>query len=92
METIMTDLFTPMKLGGLALPNRIWMSAMTRAPATPDSIPTPLMAEYYAQRASAGLIVTKCTAVSARQGRHQRSGPLEGRADQGLARGDRRGP
>jgi 2,4-dienoyl-CoA reductase-like NADH-dependent reductase (Old Yellow Enzyme family) len=30
----MTDLFTPMKLGGLALPNRIWMSAMTRARAS----------------------------------------------------------
>jgi N-ethylmaleimide reductase len=74
METIMTDLFTPMKLGGLALPNRIWMSAMTRARATPDNIPTPLMAEYYAQRASAGLIVTECTAVS-EQGKGVINGP-----------------
>ena len=37
----MTDLFTPMDLHGLALPNRIWMSAMTRTRATAD--PTPLM-------------------------------------------------
>jgi hypothetical protein len=74
METIMTDLFTPMKLGGLALPNRIWMSAMTRARATPDNIPTLLMAEYYAQRASAGLIVTECTAVS-----EQGKGVINGR-------------
>jgi N-ethylmaleimide reductase len=70
----MTDLFTPMKLGGLALPNRIWMSAMTRARATPDNIPTALMAEYYSQRASAGLIVTECTAVS-EQGKGVINGP-----------------
>jgi N-ethylmaleimide reductase len=60
----MTDLFTPMDLHGLAVPNRIWMSAMTRARASRDNIPTLLMGEYYAQRASAGLIVTECTAVS----------------------------
>jgi N-ethylmaleimide reductase len=60
----MTDLFTPMDLHGLALPNRIWMSAMTRTRATPDGVPTPIMNEYYAQRATASLIVTECTAVS----------------------------
>ena len=74
MGTIMTELFTPMNLSGLALPNRVWMSAMTRARATPDNIPTPLMAEYYAQRASAGMIVTECTAVS-EQGKGVINGP-----------------
>ena len=51
----MTDLFTPMDLNGLALPNRIWMSAMTRTRATGDNIPTPLMGEYHGQRAMTGL-------------------------------------
>ncbi len=77
----MTDLFTPLKLGGLALSNRVWMSAMTRARATPDNIPTPLMAQYYAQRASAGLIVTECTAVS-----EQGKGVINGRASGGRNR------
>ena len=54
----MTDLFTPMNLHGLHLPNRIWMSAMTRTRASDDSVPTILMAQYYAERADAGLIVT----------------------------------
>jgi N-ethylmaleimide reductase len=59
----MTDLFTPMDLHGLALPNRIWMSTMTRTRATEDNVPTPLMGEYYGQGATARLIVTECTAV-----------------------------
>jgi N-ethylmaleimide reductase len=70
----MTDLFTPMDLHGLALPNRIWMSAMTRTRATPDGVPTPIMGEYYAQRATAGLIVTECTTVS-EQGKGVINGP-----------------
>ena len=70
----MTDLFTPLDLHGIPLPNRIWMSAMTRSRASADNIPTPLMAEYYAQRASAGLIVTECTAVS-EQGKGVINGP-----------------
>jgi 2,4-dienoyl-CoA reductase-like NADH-dependent reductase (Old Yellow Enzyme family) len=53
-----------MNLHGLHLPNRIWMSAMTRTRASDDNVPTILMAQYYAQRADAGLIVTECTAVS----------------------------
>ncbi|MEO0947444.1 MAG: alkene reductase [Cyanobacteria bacterium J06641_5] len=57
-----TDLFTPVRLGPYELPNRIVMAPMTRLRAI-DSIPQPLMAEYYAQRASAGLIVTECTMV-----------------------------
>jgi len=60
----MSDLFDPFDLHGLKLPNRILMSAMTRTRATEDDVPTALMGEYYAQRASAGLIVTECTQVS----------------------------
>ena len=60
----MPDLFSPLRIGSLDLPNRIFMSAMTRTRATPDNVPTDLMAEYFAQRADAGLIVTDCTAVS----------------------------
>src|ERR1700678_690511 len=60
----MTNLFEPFDLHGLRLPNRILMSAMTRTRATEDDVPTDLIAEYYVQRASAGLIVTECTQVS----------------------------
>jgi N-ethylmaleimide reductase len=60
----MTDLFSPFDLGGLRLPNRIAMSAMTRTRATEDDVPTDVMRDYYVQRASAGLIVTECTQVS----------------------------
>ena len=60
----MTDLFSSFDLGGLKLPNRIVMSAMTRTRATEDGVPTDLMRDYYVQRASAGLIVTECTQVS----------------------------
>lgn len=57
-------LFTPYRLGDLALPNRIVMPPMTRSRATGGNVPTALMTEYYAQRASAGLIVTEGTQVS----------------------------
>ena len=60
----MTDLFDPVDLHGLNLPNRIAMSAMTRTRATDDGVPTDLMRDYYVQRASAGLIVTECVQVS----------------------------
>ena len=60
----MPNLFDGFDLKGLALPNRIAMSAMTRTRATDDGIPTDLMRDYYVQRASAGLIVTECTQVS----------------------------
>jgi N-ethylmaleimide reductase len=55
----MTSLFDPYRLGSLALPNRIVMAPMTRARATPDGLPTPSLATYYAQRATAGLIVSE---------------------------------
>lgn len=57
-------LFTPHQLGELVLPNRIVMPPMTRARATSGNVPTELMAQYYAQRASAGLIVTEGTQIS----------------------------
>jgi N-ethylmaleimide reductase len=60
----MTDLFSPLQLGALALPNRIFMAPLTRGRATREAVPTPLMAEYYAQRASAGLIITEATGIS----------------------------
>lgn len=56
-------LFQPLNLGALSLPNRVIMAPLTRARATPDNVPTPLMAQYYAQRASCGLIVSEATAV-----------------------------
>ena len=59
----MKSLFEPVQLGKLHLPNRIVMAPLTRNRA-PDAIPTPLMAEYYAQRASAGLIISEATAIT----------------------------
>jgi N-ethylmaleimide reductase len=59
----MSKLFTPFRAGALALPNRIVMAPLTRNRA-PNGTPTPLMAEYYRQRASAGLIVSEGTAIS----------------------------
>jgi N-ethylmaleimide reductase len=61
------SLFSPFALGSLRLPNRIVMAPLTRARADESGVPSPLAAEYYAQRAGAGLIVTEATAVS-RQG------------------------
>ena len=61
----MPTLFDPLKLGALQLPNRIIMAPLTRSRAVPDTrVPTPLMAEYYVQRASAGLIISEATSVS----------------------------
>lgn len=52
-------LLEPYDLGSLRLPNRVVMAPMTRARATPDGLPTPSHATYYAQRATAGLIVSE---------------------------------
>src|ERR1700746_2783942 len=54
----MPDLFSPVQIGPYQLPNRVVMAPMTRNRAGPGEIPTALMATYYAQRVSAGLIVT----------------------------------
>ncbi|MDN4051727.1 alkene reductase [Massilia sp. YIM B02763] len=60
----MTNLFDPIHLGDLILPNRIAMSPVTRARSGRDGIPTSDTAAYYAQRAGAGLIVSEATNVS----------------------------
>lgn len=57
------DLFAPLKLGRLELPNRILMAPMTRNRA-PEGIATALLAEYYAQRAGAGLIVSEGSQIA----------------------------
>ncbi len=59
-----SDLFEPVRLGSLRLSNRIVMAPLTRSRADADGVPQPLMAEYYAQRASAGLIIAEGTNIS----------------------------
>jgi len=54
-----TTLFTPAKLGELTVPNRVVMAPMSRVRAADGGLATPSMAAYYAQRASAGLIITE---------------------------------
>ena len=56
-------LFSPIKMGACDLPNRIIMAPLTRMRA-PEGIPTELMATYYRQRASAGLIISEATPIS----------------------------
>src|SRR6201991_4298042 len=60
----MSRLFDPLQLGSIELPNRIVMAPMTRARAGRDAVPNELMAAYYAQRASAGLIISEATGIS----------------------------
>ncbi len=57
-------LFQPFSLHGLELKNRIALAPMTRARAGKERMPNALMAEYYAQRSSAGLIITEATTIS----------------------------
>jgi len=67
METgsMQAKLFTPLNLGDLTLPNRIVMAPLTRNRARPDGdVPYALNVEYYAQRASAGLIITEGTQIT----------------------------
>lgn len=60
----MSKLFSPLNVGALTLPNRIIMAPLTRARATNvGRVPNDLMVQYYAQRASAGLILTEATCV-----------------------------
>src|SRR5690606_8713875 len=63
-KRIMSNLFEPSDLKGLALPNRIVMAPMTRTRATEEGVPTDLMRDYYVQRAEAGLIITECSRIS----------------------------
>ena len=62
MNTV--DLFTPVQLGAIKAPNRSVMAPLTRMRAGPGRVATPLMAQYYVQRATAGLIVNEATAIS----------------------------
>jgi N-ethylmaleimide reductase len=57
-------LLSPFDLQGLSLKNRVVMAPMTRARAGEVRLANPLMAEYYAQRASAGLLITEATVIS----------------------------
>jgi N-ethylmaleimide reductase len=58
------DLFTPIRVGACALRNRVVMAPMARARSGEDRAPTAMVADYYAQRAAAGLIVTEASSVS----------------------------
>ncbi|MFZ6045147.1 alkene reductase [Pseudomonas sp. CR3202] len=60
----MTTLFDPIKIGDLELSNRIIMAPLTRCRADEGRVPNALMAEYYTQRASAGLIISEATSVT----------------------------
>jgi N-ethylmaleimide reductase len=63
----MDPLFEALSVGSVTVPNRIVLAPMTRARASEAHVAQPLMAEYYAQRAGAGLIVSEATGIS-RQG------------------------
>ena len=58
------SLFTPLQLGAIQLRNRIIMAPLTRMRAEAGNMPTAMNARYYAQRASAGLIISEGTAIS----------------------------
>jgi N-ethylmaleimide reductase len=57
----MTPLFSPLEFGAIKAPNRIFMAPLTRCRADAEHVPTALMREYYAQRASAGLLIAEAT-------------------------------
>ena len=58
------QLLSPFVLGGMSLKNRVVLAPMTRARAGKERIPNKLMAEYYVQRANAGLLITEATSIS----------------------------
>ena len=60
----MSSLFDPIDLGAVKAPNRILMAPLTRGRSTRDHVPTVRMATYYAQRASAGLIISEATGIT----------------------------
>lgn len=65
-EELVMTLLSPIKIGNYNLKNRIFMAPMTRCRSVENSIPNEMMACYYAQRASAGLIITEATQISTR--------------------------
>ncbi|MES2860817.1 MAG: alkene reductase, partial [Pseudomonadota bacterium] len=60
----MPSLFDPIDLGAIRAANRIAMAPLTRSRAIEGEVPNPLAVEYYAQRASTGLIVSEATQIS----------------------------
>ena len=60
----MPSLFDSLELGAINSANRILMAPLTRGRATREAVPTPIMAAYYRQRSSAGLIITEATGIS----------------------------
>jgi len=60
------DLFTPLQLGAVQTPNRIYLAPLTRCRAEPGNVPCDLNAEHYRQRASGGLLIAEATSVSPR--------------------------
>jgi N-ethylmaleimide reductase len=62
-EFTLSNLIEPIQIGEISLPNRIVMAPLTRCRASAGRIPNALMAEYYSQRASAGLILSEATSV-----------------------------
>ncbi len=64
MSTDQPDLFSPLTLGSLNWKNRVVMAPLTRSRAGPGNVPNALNALYYAQRASAGLIISEATQIS----------------------------
>jgi N-ethylmaleimide reductase len=60
----MTSLFDPITFGAIVARNRIMMAPLTRGRATRSHVPTPLMGEYYSQRASAGFIISEATGIT----------------------------
>jgi len=61
---ILTTLFDPITIGAIEAPNRMFMAPLTRCRSTMEHVPTPIMGEYYAQRAGAGLIISEATGIS----------------------------
>ena len=61
----MPDLFTPLRVGAITTPNRVFMAPLTRCRAGDEHLANALMAEYYAQRASAGLLIAEATMAMA---------------------------
>lgn len=60
----MASIWDPIRIGHMDLPQRITMSPMTRSRALKDGTPSPLAVEYYAQRASFGMLITEGTQPS----------------------------
>src|SRR3982074_3326449 len=85
----MTTLFTPIQLGDLRLPNRIFMAPLTRLRGTEDHLPQPdLMAKYYRQRATAGLILSEGLPVDPMAVGYARVPDMETGSSRGMETGD----